>query len=548
MFPAAEPVRHQNSACMDPLLETLKNSDLRSDMHTSVLSSCEPELQELMRQIDIMMDQKKRVWEAEVRALELRLQAGEQELRAARRLGEQRDVEMGFLRKQLEDAQVGRRTLAARYEEQLQKLHEELSKLKRSYQKLQRKHVKEASEEEAKGRDAVHLKDKTELRLEERGEVQQLQREVTRLQQALQAKDHEMRMEQAFRQRSELCQVEEDLKQQLSRAKEERAVAVSDARKLGEELQRLRQTHSGEVGGVRREVSRLTGELHQRDLTIATLRGSVSTAEQRLHVEMQRAERREAELKVLQAQLESLQTEKQQLSSLLERLDSSQSPKRGGACQGPDRERGLLSLSSLERENQQLRQKVTQMNSRLQAHEKAPPTHAKSSQSPSWHNLGGGAGRETHREEEVQAMKAKLQENTTHYGEEINRLLVHLDSLSPGSQQTHHVTAPPSSSSSSSSWPSPGRMRKGREEGFAEGRHSSSSEDMLGHLEGGGNEETELAVATAAVEAVVSRFLEGEMLRSEELLQRLDTHVQGMKEDNARTVRMYQPALTSTLP
>ncbi|CAL8252376.1 unnamed protein product [Merluccius merluccius] len=535
MFPAAEPVRHQNSACMDPLLETLKNSDL-----SSVLSSCEPELQELMRQIDIMMDQKKRVWEAEVRALELRLQAGEQELRAARRLGEQRDVEMGFLRKQLEDAQVGRRTLAARYEEQLQKLHEELSKLKRSYQKLQRKHVKEANEEEAKGRDAVHLKDKTELRLEERGEVQQLQREVTRLQQALQAKDHEMRMEQAFRQRSELCQVEEDLKQQLSRAKEERAVAVSDARKLGEELQRLRQTHSGEVGGVRREVSRLTGELHQRDLTIATLRGSVSTAEQRLHVEMQRAERREAELKVLQAQLESLQTEKQQLSSLLERLDSSQSPKRGGACQGPDRERGLLSLSSLERENQQLRQKVTQMNSRLQAHEKAPPTHAKSSQSQStWHNLGGGAGRETHREEEVQAMKAKLQENTTHYGEEINRLLVHLDSLSPGSQQTHHVTAPPSSSSSSSSsWPSPGRMRKGQEEGFTEGRHSSSSEDMLGHLEGGGNEET----------AVVSRFLEGEMLRSEELLQQLDTHVQGMKEDNARTVRMYQPALTSTRP
>uniref|UniRef100_A0A8C4ZVD2 CEP63/Deup1 N-terminal domain-containing protein n=1 Tax=Gadus morhua TaxID=8049 RepID=A0A8C4ZVD2_GADMO len=41
-----------------------------------------------MRQIDIMMDQRKREWEAEVRGLEQRLQAGEHELWSARRLGE----------------------------------------------------------------------------------------------------------------------------------------------------------------------------------------------------------------------------------------------------------------------------------------------------------------------------------------------------------------------------------------------------------------------------------------------------------------------------
>lgn len=40
---------------------------------------------------------------------------------------------------------------------------------------------------------------------------------------------------------------------------------------LREELLRARQTHSGELDGMRKEVSRLTGELHSRDLTIASM-------------------------------------------------------------------------------------------------------------------------------------------------------------------------------------------------------------------------------------------------------------------------------------
>ena len=47
-----------------------------------------------MRQIDIMMDHKKKECEAEVRGLELRLQAVEHELRSSRRVGEQRVVEV----------------------------------------------------------------------------------------------------------------------------------------------------------------------------------------------------------------------------------------------------------------------------------------------------------------------------------------------------------------------------------------------------------------------------------------------------------------------
>ncbi|CAL8238759.1 unnamed protein product, partial [Lota lota] len=80
------------------------------------------------------------------------------------------------------------------------------------------------------------------------------------------------------------------------------------------------------------------------------------------------------------------------------------------------------------------------------------------------------------------------------------------------------------------------RVRTGREQGVAEGRYSSSSEEALDLLEGG-DEETELAAGGGRRGLTAS--LEGETLRSEELLLRLETHVQGLREDHARTARKY---------
>lgn len=54
---------------------------------------------------------------------------------------------------------------------------------------------------------------------------------------------------------------------------------------LREELLRVRQTHCGELDGMRKEVSRLTGELHRRDLAIASM-------------EAERVEQNTGELKV----------------------------------------------------------------------------------------------------------------------------------------------------------------------------------------------------------------------------------------------------------
>ncbi|XP_061592994.1 centrosomal protein of 63 kDa isoform X2 [Cololabis saira] len=92
---------------------------------SSILSSCGPELQELMRQIDIMINNQRREWEAGMRDLELRLENREQELSTSKSITEQRDVEIGRLHKQLKDVQAGRQELVSKYEGQLLKVREE---------------------------------------------------------------------------------------------------------------------------------------------------------------------------------------------------------------------------------------------------------------------------------------------------------------------------------------------------------------------------------------------------------------------------------------
>ncbi|MEQ2206152.1 hypothetical protein XENOCAPTIV_024322, partial [Xenoophorus captivus] len=245
---------------------------------------------------------------------------------------------------------------------------------------------------------------------------------------------------------------------------------------LREELERARQTHSGEVEGMKREVSKLTSELHQRDLSIATLSSSSSSIKQQLRSELQRAEQKAAELKVslLQAQktVTSYEGEMQRLFKSLHILPKSSNEEHGTQSKD-NRPHSFSSSSSSSSSSARLtrRHSVTALT--------PPKSGAEGQSSSSEDSLTSGS-----REKVIPSPSLGVSFPKKHiYDSAPLHLLMAIVDIC-----------------------------------------------FLPHQE---------ALSVSPAHSAVTRFLEEETLWSNELQQKLESHIQGMKENNLRTVTRF---------
>ncbi|NWX86186.1 CEP63 protein, partial [Nothoprocta ornata] len=696
------------------------------------LTSCEAELQELMKQIDIMVAHKKSEWEGQAQALEACLDVREQELCSARAALEEKHKEVGMLRQQLEDTEKAKQDMVREYEQQLKKFQEELARLRRSYEKLQKKQLKEAREQGAKREEEEQLEmsrltrkleefrqkslawekqrllyqqqvasleaqrkalaEQSELiqqtqlatrkqmlesvELASRSEIQHLTSKLERANDAICANELEVerlnmrvddltennrmilqdqhRVQEELRQSKKMLEVLQDEKMELRatlqsqedfidssklhqeqlqselarlsetlctkelviRALEERlqerpvsspglehlllqldvaqkkeqhlqsevthlesSLVSSNARcvqlseelaenikelqsmeehhsdskaeikKLKEQLCQTEQTHSSELEGMKREISKLTQELHQRDITIASKSGSTSDLEQRLRTEIERAERKAVEHRVMLVQLETLRLENRHLSEMLEKM-------KFGMVEGKEvtlralREGYAAELSKLKFENQQLQKDLAEAQAKLQ-----PSTHVSQDEPQVT------AQQIRSEEPETRAVQYRTPREAQHRPKEVTEKLHHKPDKAaqchPGESQRWQTQAfPPGTGAVASESGEPPAQTSHKDCGESPASSALQGGDsLLLVLDGNAGFTDEASrqsvsslpresmplcpLPTTSVGSIAARYLEEEELRSQHILKRLDSHIEELKRESEKTVRQF---------
>ncbi|XP_051874805.1 centrosomal protein of 63 kDa isoform X3 [Pristis pectinata] len=718
---------------MEALLEAVQN--LGQD--GNVLTTCEAELQELMKQIDIMMAHKKSEWEAQFQSVETRLKVREQELGAIRLMLDQKQTEVDLLRQQLQDSEKIQHDMVVQYESQLNIFQAEIEKLKKSYEKLQRRQFKEVREDmkdkqdrkesmselnrlnkkveefqeksldwekqrfryqqqvaslEAERKllseqckaiqqqavlyqtqlgdrkqlvkqtelisqsemqhlrsqlerandticandmsmerlnmtvdelkaanqrfkegqqllqeDVQHWQQQLQKSMEENEELhkklqeqeyiiqskdhqqKQLYKELSRCNELLQATEKTNRSSESLKQQcnnasysqaelqqevplrtgtqgeknltNEVTVLQQSLdsaneevfkkQEQLKQMEEEHNKYKSDVKKLRDQLNLVEQQHHSEMKGMKLEISQLTTELHQRDVTIAAMSAATSNMERQLQSELEKTDRKAKEIKLTQIQFETLKLENQHLAGIL---------KGNRNCSLMDLRDGYVSsLRQLEQENQRLQQELADVRSKLEMSVKVSQDRYEMLLLQIQNKLTDIRETEDRRVEELQlehqkelrGLQKRLREMTTNTKE---------------GKQLKQSQHPLSKSDCSNLTDGPGQAGES-DHSNAHQRDScdvSPSDSLHGitsciTLSAEENEadlsdsvsvqslrslhSDQLLPLSLAAESpnmsIAAKFLEEEDKRSQQLLKQLDMHIEELKIESERTVNMY---------
>ncbi|XP_045242896.2 centrosomal protein of 63 kDa isoform X13 [Macaca fascicularis] len=474
------------------------------------LTSCEAELQELMKQIDIMVAHKKSEWEGRTHALETCLKIREQELKTLRGQLDVTHKEVGMLHQQVEEHEKIKQEMTMEYKQELKKLHEELGILKRSYEKLQKKQMRE-------------FRGNTKNHREDRSEIERLTAKIEEFRQKSldwekQRLIYQQQVSSLEAQRKALAEQSEIIQAQLANRKQKlesvELSSQSEIQHLSSKLERANDT----ICANELEIERLT-------MRVNDLVGTSMTV-------LQEQQQKEEKLRESEKLLEALQEEKRELRAALQSQENlihegrMQKEKLQEKVKAADTQHAVeaISLESVSATCKQLSQELMEKYEELKRMEA--------------HNNEYRA--------EIKKLKEQILQGEQSYSSALEGMKMEISHLTQELHQRDISIASTKGSSSDMEKRLKAEMQKAEEKAVEhkeildqleslklENRHLS---EMVMKFELGLHE---CSLPVSPLGSIATRFLEEEELRSHHILERLDAHIEELKRESEKTVRQF---------
>ncbi|ELW64338.1 Centrosomal protein of 63 kDa, partial [Tupaia chinensis] len=476
---------------MEALLEGMQNRGHDGGF----LTSCEAELQELMKQIDIMVAHKKSEWEGQTHALETCLDIREQELKTLR--------------------------------SQLDMKHKELGRLKRSYEKLQKKQIREF-----RGNTRNHREDRSEIeRLT--GKIEEFRQKS--LDWEKQRLVYQQQVSSLEAQRKALAEQSEIIQAQLANRKQKlesvELSSQSEIQHLSSKLQRASDTicaNELEIERLTMRVNDLVGanvavlqeqrqkeeKLRESEKLLEALKeekrelmGALQAQENFIHEAKMQKEK-------LQAKLKAADT--QHTVEAIRLLDEAQTERKYMSQGQGDIDSVLSQLDFSHTSEELLRAEVTRLEGSL---ESVSATCKQLSQElmEKYEELKKMEGHNNEYRAEIKTLKEQILQAEQSYSSALEGMKREISQLTRELHQRDITIASAKGSSSDMEKRLQAEMQKAEEKAV----------------------EHKCSLPVSPLGSVATRFLEEEEVRSHHILERLDAHIEELKRESEKTVRQF---------
>ncbi|XP_052043485.1 centrosomal protein of 63 kDa isoform X11 [Apodemus sylvaticus] len=310
----------------------------------------------------------------------------------------------------------------------------------------------------------------------------------------------------------------------------------TEIKKLKEQILQADQTYSSALEGMKMEISQLTRELHQRDITIASAKCSSSDMEKQLKAEMQKAEEKAVEHKEILSQLESLKLENRRLSETVMKLEL-------GLHEAKEisladlQENYIEALNKLVSENQQLQKDLMSTKSQLEHATHVCKNKDGRTFNPAHSRAAGLRNAElkpTHGQHRHDGIKTEQYKTGQHPPRGQT-----LDSIDPVARGPSPLSSHISPDSSIVSLPSNFIFQTHSLPSMLDINDVNFSDSLSDCMNDQEEFVSSCSLPVSPLGSIATRFLEEEELRSHHILERLDAHIEELKRESEKTVRQF---------